>query len=133
VMGGYEVQFKNSALEFGLRIGFMGGFRYTPIDLAASTAAREAITTDSLAFTQTYKNYFRPDLRIAYRQNKPKYSWTISLDLGNFIDYKNILREFYDKEKNALDYKYQLGLLPVIAFQVDFFASKGGRKKKNAE
>jgi hypothetical protein len=133
VMGGYEVQFKNSALEFGLRIGFMGGFRYTPIDLAASTAAREAITIDSLAFTQTYKNYFRPDLRIAYRQNKPKYSWTISLDLGNFIDYKNILREFYDKEKNALDYKYQLGLLPVIAFQVDFFASKGGRKKKNAE
>jgi hypothetical protein len=32
-----------------------------------------------------------------------------------------------------LEYKYQLGLLPVIAFQVDFFASTGGRKKKNAE
>jgi len=75
--------------------------------------------------------YFRPDLRIAYRQNKPKYSWTISLDLGNFIDYKNILREYYDKEKNTLEYKYQLGLLPVIAFQVDFFASKGGRQKKH--
>lgn len=133
VMGGYEIPFKNSALEFGLRIGFMGGFRYTPIDLAASTAAREAITIDSLAFTQTYKSYFRPDLRIAYRQNKPKYSWTVSLDLGNFIDYKNILREYYDKEKNTLEYKYQLGLLPVIAFQVDFFASKGGRKNKVVE
>lgn len=130
VMAGYEVAFKNSALEFGLRVGFMGGFRYTPIDLAASTAAREAITIDSLAFTQTYKNYFRPDLRIAYRQNKPKYSWSVSLDLGNFIDYKNILREYYDKEKNTLEYKYQLGLLPVLAFQVDFFASKGGRKNK---
>lgn len=133
VMGGYEVQFKNSALEFGLRIGYMGGFRYTPINLAVSTAAREAITIDSLAFTQTYKNYFRPDLRIAYRQNKPKYSWTISLDLGNFIDYKNILREYYDKEKNTLEFKYQLGLLPVVAFQVDFFASKGGRKRKTTE
>lgn len=132
VMGGYEVQFKNSALEFGLRLGVMGGFRYTPIDLAESTAAREAITIDSLAFTETYPNYFRPDLRIAYRQNKPKYSWTISFDLGNFINYKNVLRQYYDKQHNELDYKYQVGLLPVLAFQVDFFASKGGRKKKDA-
>lgn len=130
VMGGYEVQFKNSALEFGLRIGYMGGFRYTPIDLAASMTAREAITVDSLAYTQTYRDYFRPDLRIAYRQNKPKYSWTISLDLGNFIDYKNVLRQFYDKQHNELAFKYQVGLLPVIAFQVDFFAGKGGNKKK---
>ncbi|MGB1317799.1 MAG: TonB-dependent receptor plug domain-containing protein, partial [Flavobacteriales bacterium] len=89
VMAGYEVQFKNSALEFSFRIGYMGGFRYTPIDLEASTQAREAVTIDSLAFTQKYRDYFRPDIRIAYRQDKPKYSWTISLDLGNVIDYKN--------------------------------------------
>jgi hypothetical protein len=133
VMGGYEIKFKNSALEFGVRLGFMGGFRYTPIDLTKSTAAREAITIDSLAFTQTYPNYFRPDLRIAYRQNKPKYSWAISFDLGNFINYKNVLSQFYDKQQNKLAYKYQVGLLPVLAFQVDFFASKGGRKKKDAE
>jgi hypothetical protein len=131
VMGGYEVQFKNSALEFGLRIGYAGGFRYTPIDLAASSAAREAVTIDSLAFTQTYPSYFRPDLRIAYRQNKPKFSWMISFDLGNFVDFKNILRQQYDKQHNELVYKYQVGLLPVVAFQVDFYASKGGIKKKD--
>ncbi len=133
VIAGYEVQFKNSALEFGLRIGYAGGFRYTPIDLAASTEAREAVTIDSLAFSQTYPSYFRPDLRIAYRQNKPKYSWTISFDLGNFVDYKNILRQYYDKQYNELAYKYQVGLLPVIAFQVDFFASKGGKKVKDGD
>lgn len=130
VMAGYEVRFKNSALEFGFRIGYMGGFRYTPIDLAASTAAREAITIDSLAFSQKYKDYFRPDLRVAYRQDKPKYSWTISLDLGNIVDYKNILRQYYDKETNTLEYRYQMGFIPVLAFQVDFFAGKGGRKAK---
>ncbi|MCF8276350.1 MAG: TonB-dependent receptor [Flavobacteriales bacterium] len=129
VMGGYEVQFKNSALEFGFRLGVMGGFRYTPIDLAASTAAREAITIDSLAFTKTYPTYIRPDLQISYRQNKPKYSWTLSLNLGNFIDHKNILRQYYDKQNNKLAYKYQMGLIPILAFQVDFYASKGGTKK----
>lgn len=131
VMAGYEVQFKNSALEFGFRIGYMGGFRYTPIDLAASTQAREAVTVDSLAFTQKYRDYFRPDIRIAYRQDKPKYSWTISLDLGNIVDYKNILRQYYDKQENTLEYSYQMGFIPVLAFQVDFFAGKGGRKNKS--
>ncbi|MFM1875281.1 MAG: hypothetical protein RL266_1018 [Bacteroidota bacterium] len=130
LMGGYEFQFKNSALEVGIRLGYMGGFRYTPIDLNASTAAREAVTIDSLAFSKTYPDYFRPDLRIAYRQNKPKYSWTISFDLGNFIDRRNILRQYYDKQHNELAYKYQVGLLPVLAFQVDFFASKGGKRNK---
>lgn len=130
VMAGYEVQFKNSALEFGFRIGYMGGFRYTPIDLDASTAAREAVTIDSLAFTQKYKDYFRPDIRVAYRQDKPKYSWTISLDLGNVVDYKNILRQYYDKQHNTLEYSYQMGFIPVVAFQVDFFAGKGGKKTK---
>lgn len=131
LMGGYEFRFKNSALEVGLRIGYMGGFRYTPLDETASMAAREEVIIDSLAFTQTYKNYFRPDLRIAYRQDKPKYSWTLSLDLGNFIDYKNILNQYYDKEKNSIEFRYQMGFIPVLAFQVDFFASKGGRNKKN--
>jgi hypothetical protein len=136
LMGGYEVQFKNSALEFGIRLGYMGGFRYTPLDLDASVAAREAVTIDSLAYSRTYPNYFRPDLRIAYRQNKPKYAWTISFDLGNFVDYRNILRQYYDKQHNQLAYKYQVGLLPILAFQVDFFASKGGaagRRTKKEE
>ncbi|MBI1287737.1 MAG: TonB-dependent receptor plug domain-containing protein [Flavobacteriales bacterium] len=131
LMGGYEFQFKNSALEVGFRFAYMGGFRYTPIDVNASNQAKEAITIDSLAFTQTYPNYLRPDLRMAYRQNKPKYSWTISLNIGNFIDHKNILRQFYDKQHNELAYKYQMGFIPVLAFQLDFFASKGGKKEKD--
>lgn len=131
LMGGYEFQFKNSALEVGFRFAYMGGFRYTPIDVNASNQAREAVTIDSLAFTQTYPNYLRPDLRMAYRQNKPKYSWTISLNIGNFIDHKNILRQFYDKQHNELAYKYQMGFIPVLAFQLDFFASKGGKKEKD--
>ncbi|MFC2176320.1 hypothetical protein ACFLR1_05065, partial [Bacteroidota bacterium] len=129
VMAAYEVQFKNSALELGFRIGYMGGFRYTPIDLNASIKANQQVTIDSLAFTQKYRDYFRPDLRIAYRQNKPKYSWTLSLDLGNIVDFKNILSQYYDKDKNELRYSYQVGFIPILAFQVDFFAGKGGKKK----
>tara|TARA_B110000037_G_scaffold209461_1_gene258634 strand:+ start:72 stop:314 length:243 start_codon:yes stop_codon:yes gene_type:complete len=30
---------------------------------------------------------------------------------------------------NELEYSYQLGLLPIISFQVDFFGKKSGKKK----
>ena len=125
VGGGYEFRFKRSALELGFRVAYMGGFRYTPLDEARSAAAREAITIDSLAYTQTYPDYLRPDLRIAYRQNRPKYAWTLSLDLGNIIDYKNILRTYYDRDTNQLSYRYQMGFVPLLAFRIDFFAGRG--------
>jgi hypothetical protein len=64
-------------------------------------------------------------LRIAYRQNKPKYAWTLSLDLGNIIDHKNILRQFYDRDTGKLSYRYQMGFVPLLAFRVDFFAGRG--------
>jgi hypothetical protein len=46
------------------------------------------------------------------------------------VDYKNILRQYYDKETNTIEFRYQMGFIPVLAFQVDFFASKGGKKNK---
>ncbi|MCF8258886.1 MAG: carboxypeptidase-like regulatory domain-containing protein [Flavobacteriales bacterium] len=131
--GGYEFRFKNSALEVGFRVQYMGGFRYTPLDESRSAVAREAITIDSLAYTQTYPDYFRPDIRIAYRQNKPKYAWTISVDLGNIIDYRNILRTYYDRDTNQLSYRYQMGFVPLLAFRVDFFASRGGTETRAAQ
>lgn len=122
-MGGYEVPFKknSSALEFGMRIQFSGGFRGTPIDKAASAAAREAVYDQNNPYSIVLPNYFRPDLRIAYKQNKKKFSWNVSLDLANFIDYKNVLRETYNIGTNAIEYKYQTGLTPILAFQFDFY------------
>jgi hypothetical protein len=129
-MAGKEFPFKkNNFLELGLRIQYTGGFRYTPIDKAASALTREEIGIESLAFTERYKSYFRPDLRISYKKNKKNYAWNLSLDLANFINYKNVLRQVYNRDLNELEYSYQLGLLPIISFQVDFFGKKSGKKK----
>jgi hypothetical protein len=49
---------------------------------------------------------------------------------GIVVDYKNILRQYYDKETNTIEFRYQMSFIPVLAFQVDYFASKGERKKK---
>jgi hypothetical protein len=95
LMGGYQYNFKkNNSLEMTIRLQYSGGFRYTPINATASIAANQQIEIQSQAYTQKFKDYFRPDLRIAYRENKKKYSWLLSLDLANFVDYKNVLAHF---------------------------------------
>jgi len=48
-----------------------------------------------------------------------------AVDLGNIIDYKNILRTYYDRDTNPLNYRYQMGFVPLLAFRVDFFAGRG--------
>ena len=121
---GKEFIFKknNSSIELGMRIQYSGGFRYTPTDSLASLIQKKIITIDGDdTYTKTLKNYFRPDLRIAYKQNKKKLSWSVSLDIVNFANYKNILRPFYDRETSALGFRYQSGLTPVLAFQIDFY------------
>lgn len=122
-MAGYEHPFKknSSSIEVGLRAQFSGGFRGTPIDAQASAIAREAIYDETKPYTIVYPNYFRPDLRLAYKQNKKKFTWKVSLDLANFVDYKNILRESYNVGTNAIEYKFQTGLTPILAFEFDFF------------
>lgn len=123
-MGGKSFIFKknSSSLELGLRVQFSGGFRYTPIDEVASNEQKKIVTVDGdQTYSETLKNYFRPDLRIAYKQNKKKLTWSVSLDLANFVDYENQLRNYYDRDLNAVGWKYQTGLTPVIAFQIDFY------------
>ncbi|MEZ4915937.1 MAG: hypothetical protein R2836_03000, partial [Chitinophagales bacterium] len=134
LMGGKEFQFKkNNSLELGMRLQYSGGFNYTPINENASKIADEEVEIDSLAFTQRYKNYFRPDFRIAYKKNQRNFSWTLSLDLANFVNYKNILREFYNKDTGKIDYKYQMGILPILAFNIDFFGKKLVEKEQDAK
>ncbi|MGB1247324.1 MAG: TonB-dependent receptor [Chitinophagales bacterium] len=125
LMGGKLFSLKKSnSIEMSIRLQYSGGFRYTPIDLTASIDANEAITNDELAYTLTNPHYIRPDFRIAYRKNKKKYSWILSLDLANFINRKNVLRQFYNRDTQQLEYNYQYGLLPILAFQVDFSKKK---------
>lgn len=128
VMGGYEFKFKkNNSLELTIRLQYSGGFRYTPIDEAASKLYRTQVERTNEAFTSRVSNYFRPDFRVAYRENRKKFSWLLSLDLGNFVNYKNVRSQIYDKDLNALSNTYMVGILPILAFEIDFFAP--GKKK----
>jgi hypothetical protein len=98
-----------------------GGRAYTPIDLASSQATgREQLSTN--AYSVYYDNYYRIDIKVGYTINssKRKVSQTISLDLQNVTNHKNVFSEGYDDKKQDIRTTYQLGFFPNLVYKMQF-------------
>jgi hypothetical protein len=96
-----------------------GGRAYTPIDLTASNAVgREVLSSN--AYSAFYDNYFRMDLKAGYTINsaKRKLSQTISLDIQNVTNHKNVFSQSYNGGSKSIQTTYQLGLFPNVVYKV---------------
>ncbi|MHA8067336.1 TonB-dependent receptor [Aquirufa sp. ROCK2-A2] len=98
-----------------------GGRAYTPINLTASNAEGREVLSNN-AFSDFYDNYFRMDLKLGYTINsaKRKLSQTISLDIQNITNHKNIFSQSYNGGSNSIKTNYQLGLFPNVVYKVQF-------------
>lgn len=98
-----------------------GGRAYTPIDLVASNAiGREQLSIN--AYSSFYDTYYRIDLKAGYTMNsgKRKISHTLSLDLQNVTNHKNIFSEQYDDRTQGIKKTYQLGFFPNLVYKFQF-------------
>jgi hypothetical protein len=98
-----------------------GGRAYTPIDLAASNAiGREQLSSN--VYSSFYDTYYRIDLKAGFTMNsgKRKISHTISLDLQNVTNHKNIFSEQYDDRTQGIKKTYQLGFFPNLVYKFQF-------------
>ena len=130
--GGYAVNFlftkewkikKNSALQVGSKITTLGGRYYSPADTAASNSVGELVDVDPLKNTLQARPYFRTDLRVSYKWNRPKVSHEFALDLINIFNTQNILGQAYDPgagNGTNVRFEYQLGFLPLFYYKLDF-------------
>ena len=110
-------------LQTGLKLIYNGGLRITPLlEDASAIDSFQAPEDESRAFSEQIPNYFRPDMRIAYRKDKQKYAWSLALDVQNFIGRRNIdgLNRTYDSDLGHWVYRQQSSLVPVISYQIDF-------------
>ncbi|MFZ5999686.1 MAG: hypothetical protein ACOYW3_04190, partial [Bacteroidota bacterium] len=64
--------------------------------------------------------YWRPDLRVSWRKNKPGYTRTLSIDIQNVANRENVAYNYFDTFKQDVQVKRQLGLIPVVIYRVDF-------------
>jgi hypothetical protein len=102
-----------------------GGRWYGPVDEEASNIQREVIYVDSLRNTLQFRDYFRADLKINYKSNRPKTTHEFGVDLVNITGQKNILKLTYAPDEEGgnssnIREEYQLGFLPIFFYRVDF-------------
>jgi len=121
LLGGYEwQQKKQNAISVDGRMTWAGGLRTIPIDLEASREAGETVRDYSKAFEDRDDDYFRADLRIAYKLNRPKATWTFAADIQNITNHSNPFFKEYNPDTDQVEQVSQIGIIPAGVIRVNF-------------
>lgn len=113
-------KFKHRLIGLNIKTIYSGGMRNTPIDLNASLQKGETVYFEDKAFSQQAPAYFRADVKISVKRNRPKSTVTWSLDIQNVSNRKNVFGEYFDPLKGTLKTVYMAPLIPVLSYKVDF-------------
>jgi hypothetical protein len=111
---------KRNVLNVSTTVMYAGGRRLIPIDLEASRAAGATVLVLDQAYSEQAENYFRTDLRLAFRNNQKKFSHEIAFDLRNLFNTQNYFRRDYNPETDRIEYEPSLGLFPMVFYRFEF-------------
>lgn len=123
VLGGYELKFgkqKQSSWSINSRIIWRGGNRYIPVDLNESIAQGREVLLEGEAYVEKLPDFFRWDLSTAVKFNFKKWAFSVSLEVQNVINRKNINRYGYDPYLQQIRIDYMFGIMPVFNFKFEF-------------
>jgi hypothetical protein len=112
---------KKHFLSYNIRYMLRGGNRYIPILLQESIKRKTTVLDNANAYEPRLPTFWRLDYGMAYKINKERTTWTFRIDLQNATLRKNKIRERFDNQKLQIYYNYALPLIPILAFQVDFY------------
>jgi hypothetical protein len=113
-------KYKNRVIGFNIKSIYVGGFRYSPIDLAASIAAGEEREVEGKTFDSKNPDYYRLDIRISLKRNYKHVTSTVALDIQNTTNRKNVGGQYFDPNSGAVKYWYQTPLIPLLSYRLEF-------------
>lgn len=125
LLGGKEFtmgKFRQNIFGIKLRANYRGGFRYTPVDMAASLKSKKVIYNTVLTYGERLPDYSRIDIGASYRINKKRNAWILLVDIQNILDVRNTLRRsFVYSNKQIITYDSKgLGMIPVMTVKAEF-------------
>jgi hypothetical protein len=123
LLAAYEFSFKNGmALQLGGKLTTAGGRWYGDPDSTLSVIRNDVVFIDETVNTRQFAPYFRADLKLALRWNRPKVTHEIAFDLVNVTNQFNVLSLKYTPENpaGAITQVPQLGFLPLFYYKIDF-------------
>lgn len=111
---------KNRMLGINLRSIYGGGLRATPINLEESIEKNETVFDESRALEDQNPAYFRTDLRVSLKWNRPKSTSTLALDVQNVTNRKNIYGSYFEPMKGEIETAYQSPMIPLLSYRIEF-------------
>jgi len=111
---------KNRFFGFNVKSVYVGGMRYTPIDLQASLAKGEEVLQSGNAFSKQNPAYYRLDTRISLKRNYKHVTGTLALDIQNTTNRQNVGGQYFDLNTGAVKYWYQAPLIPILSYRLEF-------------
>ncbi len=118
---GYEHPLKNNwTISFDTKLSTAGGKRYIPIDLEKSIKSGETKYYEDQIFTKQYEPFFKIDIKIAIKHNKPLSTQELQFYVENVTNHRNPLYEYYNATRKKITRIYQLGLFPMILWRLTF-------------
>jgi len=124
LMGGYEWDLgEGNSFQTGLKVIYTAGLPIHPLkDEGVSGNDREPSIDETNPFSIQVPDYFRADLRLAWRKNYPASSILLAIDIQNVTSRENvdIVRRQYDPDLGQWVYNRMAGITPLLSFQLDF-------------
>ena len=122
-MGGYEWGLGDgNSLQFGAKVIYTAGLPIHPLLEVDEFNDRNPPLDENKPFSIQVEDYFRTDIRLAWRKNYPASSMLLAIDLQNVTSRENvdIVRRQYDPDLNQWVYNRLAGITPLISLQLEF-------------
>lgn len=111
---------KSNIFELNARVSWAGNNPQTPIDITGSLKQGQQIYDYNRSFESNLPDYFRVDLHIGFRKSRARAAHIWSFDIRNFTNRQNPRYEFLNFNTGKIGYEYQLGLIPVFSYRIEF-------------
>ncbi len=111
---------KGRVIGCNVKFIYAGGYYDSPINLTQSQMEGSTVYDEVNAFTEKMPDYFRTDIRVSVKRNYAKWTSTVSLDIQNVSNRKNVFNKYYDADKNSVEWNYQAPLIPVLSYRIEF-------------
>lgn len=123
VTGGKDWVLKNPEKRrtFGANVKYLmvGGMRYTPFDMN-TWDGNYPVRNYSLSYAEQMPAFNRLDIRISLKRDYRKVTGTVSLDIQNLLNRKNVGGQYFDTKSGEAKYWYHPGLLPILSYRITF-------------
>lgn len=111
---------KQHKLAVDFKMTRAGGQRFTPLNLEQSILTQQAVYIDEEAYSGQFPDYWRSDLKIAFKINGRKITQEIALDCTNIFNQKNVLSQTFNRSKGEMDNIYQLSRMIIPQWRITF-------------